>query len=246
MKTAIDDCELVDIVHCLLKASEVCETDAFAASAGLFRLNRHSAYTSDDLSRPARIRRLPGPGDGVPRCRHGSRQAHGPAEAVVQAMTPARANNASELVVIDEVVGLCRRLRLKYVREQLPDVALTARAQRWDPAEALRVLLVAEVEGRDRSTIESRRHRAHFPAGKSWGTATVSAVPSVRRDRCEAPSVRTVSRINRYASRLGRTLRPSPRTSRNPSDGSPRRPTSRSVNAVATSLAQTAKAVGLR
>lgn len=36
--------------------------------------------------------------------------------------------------VIDEVVTLCRRLRLKYVREQVPEVMLTARAQRWDPA----------------------------------------------------------------------------------------------------------------
>jgi DNA replication protein DnaC len=70
--------------------------------------------------------------------------------------------------VIDEVVALCRRLRLKYVREQVPDVVLTARAQRWDPAEALRVLLVAEAEGRDRSTIETRRRRAHFPAGKTF------------------------------------------------------------------------------
>lgn len=79
-------------------------------------------------------------------------------------MSPRTADGA----VIDEVVGLCRRLRLKYVREALPDVVLTARAQRWDPAEALRVLLVGEVEGRDRSGIETRRRRAHFPAGKTF------------------------------------------------------------------------------
>lgn len=71
-------------------------------------------------------------------------------------------------VALDEVVALCRRLRLKYVREQSSDVLLTARAQRWDPAEALRVLLTAEVEGRDRSGIENRRRRAHFPAGKTF------------------------------------------------------------------------------
>ena len=47
---------------------------------------------------------------------------------------------------------------------------LTAKAQRWDPAEALRVLLEAEIEGRDRSTIENRRRRAHFPAGKTFGS----------------------------------------------------------------------------
>ena len=84
-------------------------------------------------------------------------------------MSPARAT-PSDNAVIDEVVGLCRRLRLKYVREQLPDVVLTARAQRWDPAEALRVLLVSEVEGRDRSSVETKRRRAHFPAGKTFGS----------------------------------------------------------------------------
>lgn len=94
-------------------------------------------------------------------------------------MSPARTTTADG-AVIDEVVALCRRLRLKYVREQTPDVVLTARAQRWDPAEALRVLLVAEVEGRDRSTIEHRRRRAHFPAGKtfeSW-TESRSSIPA--------------------------------------------------------------------
>jgi DNA replication protein DnaC len=84
------------------------------------------------------------------------------------------------MAVIDEVIGLCRRLRLKYVREQLAEVALTARAQRWDPAETLRVLLIAEVEGRDRSTIENRRRRAHFPAGKTFDTwqASRSSIPA--------------------------------------------------------------------
>lgn len=71
---------------------------------------------------------------------------------------------------IDEVVALCRRLRLKYVREQVEEVVLTARAQRWDPAEMLRALLVAEVSGRDRSGIEVKRRRARFPAGKTFDT----------------------------------------------------------------------------
>lgn len=80
---------------------------------------------------------------------------------------------------LDEVVAVCRRLRLKYVREQLTDVVLTARAQRWDPAEVLRVLLAAEAEGRDRSTIELRRRRARFPAGKTFAnwTSTRSSIP---------------------------------------------------------------------
>jgi len=71
---------------------------------------------------------------------------------------------------IDEVVTLCRRLRLKYVREQVGEAVLTARAQRWDPVELLRSLLIAEAEGRDRSTIEAKRRRAHFPAGKTFDT----------------------------------------------------------------------------
>src|SRR5215470_14525105 len=90
----------------------------------------------------------------------------------------------SDLAVIDEVTGLCRRLRLKYVREQLAEVMLTAKAQRWDPAEALRVLLEAEIEGRDRSTIENRRRRAHFPAGKtfgSWVESRSSIPPATQR-----------------------------------------------------------------
>lgn len=91
---------------------------------------------------------------------------------------------ASDMAVVDEVVALCRRLRLKYVREQLADVVLTARAQRWDPAEALRVLLVAETEGRDRSSTETRRRRAHFPAGKtfeSWSDARSSVAAATQR-----------------------------------------------------------------
>jgi DNA replication protein DnaC len=86
---------------------------------------------------------------------------------------------ATSQVALDEVTALCRRLRLKYVREQLDDVVLTARAQRWDPAEMLRVLLTHEAEGRDRSTIEVKRRRAHFPAGKtleSWVPAR-SSIP---------------------------------------------------------------------
>lgn len=72
--------------------------------------------------------------------------------------------------VLEEVETLCRRLRLKYVREQMEDAVLTARAQRWDHAELLRLLLVAEVEGRNRSTKEAKRRRAHFPAGKTFDT----------------------------------------------------------------------------
>lgn len=82
-------------------------------------------------------------------------------------MSPA---NAATSAVLDEVEALCRRLRLKYVREQMEEAVLTARAQRWDHAELLRLLLLAEVERRNRSTIESKRRRARFPAGKTFDT----------------------------------------------------------------------------
>ena len=52
---------------------------------------------------------------------------------------------------------MLRRMRLPYVRAAAPEVLATARAQRWDPAEVLRVLLVEEVTGRDAAT---RRHAA--------------------------------------------------------------------------------------
>jgi DNA replication protein DnaC len=85
-------------------------------------------------------------------------------------MSSIKAPSPDSQAAIDEVVALCRRLRLKYVREQASEVLLTARAQRWDPAEMLRSLLVSEVDGRDRSTVESKRRKAHFPAGKSFDT----------------------------------------------------------------------------
>ena len=90
------------------------------------------------------------------------------------------AANGPGPIALEEVTALCRRLRLKYVREQLEEVVLTARAQRWDPAEMLRVLLGAEAEGRDRSGIEVKRRKARFPAGKTFDTwvASRSSVPT--------------------------------------------------------------------
>jgi DNA replication protein DnaC len=87
-------------------------------------------------------------------------------------------------VQLDEVLTACRRLRLKYVREELEELTRTARAQRWDPLELLRVLFQAEVEGRDRSTTELRRRRARFPSGKTfaiWDEGRSSIVPATQR-----------------------------------------------------------------
>ena len=63
---------------------------------------------------------------------------------------------------------MTRRLRMPYLRKAAADVVPTARAQRWDPAEVLRVLLSEEITGRDEATLRMRRARANFPAGKTF------------------------------------------------------------------------------
>jgi DNA replication protein DnaC len=68
----------------------------------------------------------------------------------------------------DELASVLRRMRLPYVRAAAPDVLATARAQRWDPAEVLRVLLEEEARGRDAATRRQRRKAAGFPTGKTF------------------------------------------------------------------------------
>jgi hypothetical protein len=51
-----------------------------------------------------------------------------------------------------------------------PEVLATARAQRWDPAEVLKVLLGEEVAGRERSGLATRRVEAAFSTGKTFAT----------------------------------------------------------------------------
>jgi DNA replication protein DnaC len=65
--------------------------------------------------------------------------------------------------------ALLRRMRLPHMRAIAPEVLAVAKAQRWDPAEVLRALLAEEVAGRDRSSLATRRARAAFPAGKTFG-----------------------------------------------------------------------------
>ena len=80
----------------------------------------------------------------------------------------------------DALEALLRRMRLPHIRRAAPEVLATAKAQRWDPAEVLRVLLVEEVAGRDRSSLATRRARAAFPTGKTfeaWNEAT-SSIPA--------------------------------------------------------------------
>jgi DNA replication protein DnaC len=83
----------------------------------------------------------------------------------------------------DELVALLRRMRLPYLRKAAPQVCATARAQRWDPAEVLRVLLAEEVAGRDSATRRMRRRAAGFPSGKtfdSWRAVDSSIPPATQ------------------------------------------------------------------
>jgi DNA replication protein DnaC len=70
----------------------------------------------------------------------------------------------------DDLAGLLRRMRLPYLRAAAPEVIATARSQRWDPAEVLRVLMIEEIAGRDRATRAARRRAAGLPAGKTFDT----------------------------------------------------------------------------
>ncbi|WP_020638425.1 IS21-like element helper ATPase IstB [Amycolatopsis balhimycina] len=70
----------------------------------------------------------------------------------------------------EELDLVLRRMRLPYLRKAAPDVLATARAQRWDPAEVLRVLLGEEVTGRGAATRRMRRKTANFPTGKTFSS----------------------------------------------------------------------------
>jgi len=68
----------------------------------------------------------------------------------------------------DDLEALLRGLRLPYIRRAAPEVLATAKAQRWEPAEVLRALLIEERRGRDRSAVAIRRAAAGFPSGKTF------------------------------------------------------------------------------
>jgi len=76
-----------------------------------------------------------------------------------------------------EVDRLLRRLRMPYVRRAAPEVIATAAAQRWEPAEVLRVLLAEEAKGRDEATIRMRRRQSGLPAGKTFDAWDPDASP---------------------------------------------------------------------
>jgi hypothetical protein len=95
---------------------------------------------------------------------------------------------------MSEAIELTKRLRLPYLRKAMADVVPTAKAQRWDPAEVVRILLAEEAAGRDEATLRTRRRRAAFPAGKTfdaWDENT-SSIP-----RATQQALRTLEWVHR-------------------------------------------------
>jgi DNA replication protein DnaC len=98
--------------------------------------------------------------------------------------TPLRQVHGSTGDPLAEAIALTRRLKLPHIRRALGDLIPTAKAQRWDPAEVVRVLLAEEAAGRDRANLHTRRKRAAFPAGKTFGDwdESASSIPRATQD----------------------------------------------------------------
>jgi DNA replication protein DnaC len=95
----------------------------------------------------------------------------------------------------DALERLTRRLRMPYLRTAAPEVLATARSQRWDPAEIVRVLLAEEAAGRDQATIRMRRRQSGLPAGKTFDAWDQDASPAgMARTRGEPVRVRAQRR----------------------------------------------------
>ncbi|WP_432190615.1 IS21-like element helper ATPase IstB [Streptomyces sp. Tue6028] len=79
-----------------------------------------------------------------------------------------------------ELEAVLRRMRFPYLRNAAPDILATARSQRWDPAEVVRVLLEEEIKGRDAATKRNHRKRANLPTGKTFGSwkEDLSSIPA--------------------------------------------------------------------
>jgi DNA replication protein DnaC len=82
------------------------------------------------------------------------------------------------------VVQLLKDLRLPHMRKAAPELLATAKAQSWEPAEAVRALLADGLAERQRSSAATRRRAANFPTGKTfagWDDALSSApTPTLR------------------------------------------------------------------
>src|SRR3954447_11843971 len=83
----------------------------------------------------------------------------------------------------EELERILRRMRLPYLRKAAPDVLATARAQRWDPAEVVKVLLHEEIRGRDEATRRMRRKTAALPPGRRSSLGAKPTPPSLAAPR---------------------------------------------------------------
>ena len=135
---------------------------ALSASSGCSPVRRRTATCRHCAGAVGPRRQLPGHCRTTPASR--STTSTSPARRAGPVSAPAAPPVPAELE------ALMRRMRLPYLRKAAPDVLATARAQRWDPAEVLRVLLAEEVTGRDAATRRTRRKTAAFPAGKTFAT----------------------------------------------------------------------------
>lgn len=108
---------------------------------------------------------------------------------------PTAALSPAQAQLHGQVQALARRLRLPYLRAQLPDTLAAARSQRWDPGEVVRVLLDAEAAGRDAATIASRRRAAGFAQGKTFAAwnAAASSIPAAAQQ-----ALRTLEWVARH------------------------------------------------
>jgi hypothetical protein len=68
----------------------------------------------------------------------------------------------------DELAALLRRMRLPYMRAAAPEVIATAKSQRWDPAEVLRVLLTVPRITEFVQPRSSKLHRALSLRGRAF------------------------------------------------------------------------------
>jgi hypothetical protein len=83
-----------------------------------------------------------------------------------------------------ELEALLRRMHLPYMRRAAPEVLATAKAQRWDPAEVLKVLLGEEVAGRERSALATRRkHKPRFRLARPSPPGMRTSPPSLHQPR---------------------------------------------------------------
>src|SRR4051794_5097755 len=97
----------------------------------------------------------------------------------ITARAAAARKNSAAPELPEELLAVLKRMRLPSLRAIAPDVLAPARAQRWAPAEVLRVLLVEEIRGRDEATRRMRRKAAGLPAGKTFESwrETDSSIP---------------------------------------------------------------------